>query len=914
MRRHLIALLSEVIGALAAAPSAWDRLEAEAGGPTLSKSSRQARPARPSSFRPALCLAAILLLAIAGSVSPTPARASCGDVNGDGAFDATDLDDYLDYLADPVGHRLSQAGLAQCTVVGRARACDVRNAVVMQRNLAGLGPPLGTGCEDGDQDGVGDAQDLCPQTPPGVTPLDTVAGCSSVDMVLRPESLTEPAEMGLAEGAKLLSAPELAEHPSIQDLRSAMQLGMAEMTRAADDMRSGNLCSAASLYRGILDEIMLRRSIVDDEYTHLRLDLETEGPGPSSGHPGDGQLAVGAFDIALVEVDRGISTAEVAADAFDATCGAVQGSLSVSGRVRDIDDQLGVLVLEDGTVIALTPGAIQEPIGPSGQVDVVGTSLSASVGVDLGVALGVTCPDCADADPGPLEPACLHLRLAPVQGFAPWDLAPVTHHALAPYEGSSPAGNLELELGMRFMVLQGWCEGSDSLYRFPRYSMKITIGSKTVAEDLTPADGPVVIPYDVPLGTPLTLTATVRRQTCPILGSCGPFTDYATPLTYPVEVHARGSLCSSIHGYSEFDLEDNEPGYRFQYVIGTTTDPIAVQSADNPHFFAQTCDATSSSPGCANGTLVTTQQGYGFKIFNDDFYPVHGTSSWLQAIFLARKHGVTTAAGMRWPTLAGTRNGTYWYSCKIEPIVRDVVNFCPSPATENSYYRYPLYPGGSSDSWTVSNGNASQNPGHTGLQSFAWDMVAPLGQRIRAARGGRVTMMKESSDPYSNTVEGLIQSNVCYDKLETCHLNASLGACTYNSDCTPGNLCRYSVCVTPAAKTSCQNDYPCDNGNYLYVRHQDGTYATYWHMNKNDVTPVVGQILHRSDEVGGVGDTGNSTTEHLHFHVQTTDGIDTSASIPVRFQTALSQAPNNLCQIPGPDDHLPSSNDPAAFY
>jgi murein DD-endopeptidase MepM/ murein hydrolase activator NlpD len=855
-----------------------------------------------------------LLICLVALLAARTALASCGDVDGDGAFGSSDLDDLLAYLADPVASPLSPDGLAQCTVTGRARPCDVLDVVVMRRNLDGLGPPLGDGCEDGDQDGVLDPADLCLSTPPGVAPLDTVSGCSPLDVMLDPESLTEPAEMDLAESATLLGAPEFATHPLILDLRDAVDLGMAEMALAAADVRAGNLCSAASQYGAALTEIALRRDVVQTEYTHLRLDLETDGPGPPDDHPGDGQLAVAALDIALVATDRAMATADVAAEAFDASCAAVAGPLSVSGVVRDVDDQLGVLILEDDSVIALPEGAVPQPIGPGGQVDVVGTQIAASAGVDIGIATNVDCPDCADSNPGNLEPACLHLRLAPVQGFAPFVTEPVTYHLLSSYEGNSPAGNLELEREMRFLVLQGWCEGSSSLFVKPRYSMKITIGSKTVAEDLVPGDGPVRIPSDVVLDQPQILTAVVRRQLCTFPNGCGPFTDYSTPLTWPVEVHERGSLCTAWNLVDQFDLEDNETGYRWQFMTGITKDPTAIQNADNPYFFAQTCDAPSVSPGCASGPIVTTPQGYGFKIFNQDFYPVHGRASGFQGFFLSKKHGVTAAVGMRWPSVAGFRNSSvYWYSCQVQPIVRDVVNFCASPAMEDSYYRYPVYPGGPGGGWSVANGNSDQNPGHAGLQSFAWDMVAPLGSRIRATRGGRVTMLKESSTPFTNTVEGSIQSNVCYQRLKTCHLNASLGSCTSSANCS-GNVCAYGVCVTQAARTSCQNDYPCDNGNYLYVRHQDGTYATYWHMDHNDVTPVKDQILQRSDEVGGVGDTGNSTTEHLHYHVQTTNGIDTSASIRTRFQTAASQAPNNLCQIPGNGNTLPSSNDPLAFY
>ena len=175
-------------------------------------------------------------------------------------------------------------------------------------------------------------------------------------------------------------------------------------------------------------------------------------------------------------------------------------------------------------------------------------------------------------------------------------------------------------------------------------------------------------------------------------------------------------------------------------------------------------------------------------------------------------------------------------------------------------------------------------------------------------------LLKEISTPQSQTVNGPVNSEVCYQQLKTCFQNAGMGSCTNSGQCGPGQQCKEGGCATTSSISSCTSDYSCDNGNYLYLRHQDGTHATYWHMCQNCVTPAVGDILRRSDEIGGVGDTGNSYANHLHYHVQTLNGVDSSWSIPQLYQAAQSQAPNNLCQIPGNDDRLPSSNDPVDFY
>jgi murein DD-endopeptidase MepM/ murein hydrolase activator NlpD len=810
--------------------------------------------------------------------------------------------------------------IEQCTVHGRGRPCDIVNAIVMARVLDGSvgGPGLGSGCEDGDQDGVEDVDDLCLETPPGVAPFDTVPGCTALDVVSRPESLTDPAAEGLGEGVKLLSSPEFAEVSEILSLRDLAAAAILDMALAHDDMRAGDVCTGAGAYRSLLDALVTERAVVEAAHGHIQLGLLHGGPATPSDHFGDGQLSVVAFDLALHELDQGIATAEVAAEAFERTCSSVSGGLVVSGRVAEIDDALGTLTLEDGPVLALTPGAISPPVAIGGMVDVAGTDVDVDAGAAIGIATSVSCNDCIDPSPQPL-PACLHLKLAPVQGFAPYSYTPVERHRLDAYEGHTPSGDLELEQGMRLVVSQTACDGISSTGSYLRYSLQLKIDGVVWKEDVTTQDGPVKFPSDLTLETPHTLTSTVRRQNCTTQSGCNPsFANVTPPTSHDFVMNAGGSLCDAVHATDEFDMEDDDPAeFRWQLVTGFSHDSNAVQPSDSPVFSAQTCEAGLSSPACLGGTIVETVQNTGFKIWNDDFFPVHGPNSYLHRSLLRNTHGVLTAAGMGWPKIQGSRNGSaYSYSCEVLPIVRDVVNYCTAPATEDSYYRYPLYPGGPNDpnNWIVAKGTWTQDPGHTGKQNHALDIDAEFGAQIRATRGGRVVMLKESSTPLSQTAYGPMNSEICYEQLVACFQSAGTGSCTNSSECAMGQQCIEGGCAASASVTACMNAYPCDNGNYLYLRHQDGTYATYWHMCQNCVTPVEGQVLRRSEEIGGVGDTGNSYANHLHYHVQTANGIDSTWSIPQRYQTAATESPDNLCQIPENDDRLPSSNDPMDFY
>lgn len=55
-------------------------------------------------------------------------------------------------------------------------------------------------------------------------------------------------------------------------------------------------------------------------------------------------------------------------------------------------------------------------------------------------------------------------------------------------------------------------------------------------------------------------------------------------------------------------------------------------------------------------------------------------------------------------------------------------------------------------------------------------------------------------------------------------------------------------------------------GQYIVVRHNNGTQTLYAHLSRNDVT--VGQYVAQGQVIGGMGNTGRSTGTHLHFEVR----------------------------------------------
>jgi len=57
------------------------------------------------------------------------------------------------------------------------------------------------------------------------------------------------------------------------------------------------------------------------------------------------------------------------------------------------------------------------------------------------------------------------------------------------------------------------------------------------------------------------------------------------------------------------------------------------------------------------------------------------------------------------------------------------------------------------------------------------------------------------------------------------------------------------------------------SANYVNICHNDGTFATYSHLQKNGASVRVGKRVNAGDPIGFSGNTGWSSAPHLHFEV-----------------------------------------------
>lgn len=91
--------------------------------------------------------------------------------------------------------------------------------------------------------------------------------------------------------------------------------------------------------------------------------------------------------------------------------------------------------------------------------------------------------------------------------------------------------------------------------------------------------------------------------------------------------------------------------------------------------------------------------------------------------------------------------------------------------------------------------------------------------------------------------------------------------------------------------------HPDPAGNYVRVRHADGSESAYLHLSRGSVRVGTGQRVKVGTPLGESGNTGRSTGPHLHFVVQKKTG-DGMVSVPFRFAQPVESLPNFASREP----------------
>jgi hypothetical protein len=78
-------------------------------------------------------------------------------------------------------------------------------------------------------------------------------------------------------------------------------------------------------------------------------------------------------------------------------------------------------------------------------------------------------------------------------------------------------------------------------------------------------------------------------------------------------------------------------------------------------------------------------------------------------------------------------------------------------------------------------------------------------------------------------------------------------------------------------------------GNYIVIDHGNGEYSAYAHLKEGSISKKAGDKVNRGEVIAQLGNTGHSTSPHLHFQLM--DGTDffSSNGLPVAFSNLKAQ-------------------------
>lgn len=113
----------------------------------------------------------------------------------------------------------------------------------------------------------------------------------------------------------------------------------------------------------------------------------------------------------------------------------------------------------------------------------------------------------------------------------------------------------------------------------------------------------------------------------------------------------------------------------------------------------------------------------------------------------------------------------------------------------------------------------------------------------------------------------------------------------YDFDMEIGDLvtaARRGVVIGVEERFEDGNGAPADN-NYVFIEHEDGTIARYYHLTLDGALVAVGDTVARGDPIGRSGNTGNTGgIRHLHFDVAPCAQPYACQTIPVVFANTRS--------------------------
>lgn len=95
-------------------------------------------------------------------------------------------------------------------------------------------------------------------------------------------------------------------------------------------------------------------------------------------------------------------------------------------------------------------------------------------------------------------------------------------------------------------------------------------------------------------------------------------------------------------------------------------------------------------------------------------------------------------------------------------------------------------------------------------------------------------------------------------------------------------------------------------GNYVKIKHSDGTYTIYAHLAKDSITVLSGDVVAQGQVIGKMGNSGSSTGVHLHFEMRV--GADTQEARVDPLKYVDPENPRPISSGSGSDFSITTTN------
>jgi murein DD-endopeptidase MepM/ murein hydrolase activator NlpD len=86
-------------------------------------------------------------------------------------------------------------------------------------------------------------------------------------------------------------------------------------------------------------------------------------------------------------------------------------------------------------------------------------------------------------------------------------------------------------------------------------------------------------------------------------------------------------------------------------------------------------------------------------------------------------------------------------------------------------------------------------------------------------------------------------------------------------------------------------------GNYVTLKHANGEYSFYAHLIPHSVTVKKGDFVNQGQKIGLLGNSGNSDSPHLHFHLMDGPHIFSARGLPCTFTNIRDMCGEPLTRI-----------------